>query len=295
MAGYLTTDVVNAIARKDETGQAVRARIGERSAVAQLANQIDMSTRSIGIVDVARPTAHFIDHGDSRAAETVSASALDMTAKPLTAILIFEKYMERDIASFAAEFTKKLGEAFAEAMDREVIRNADNKFSKGVLSAATAASQVVVDSGDLYDDLNTTLGFIEGAGYYPSGIIGRRAELATVRGAVDTQGRPLFSLSARDGAPSMLMGHDFYTGAGRSMPKTASVSEVRFVAADWSYVHWGLYESIKIDTHTSGTVVVGGTTYNLIQQGLVAVVAEQRAAFMVQDNAACAALVEAAS
>ena len=119
MAGYKTTDVVEVLARKDETGQAVRGRLGLRSAVARMANKIEMNSRVAGFLDIARPEAHFSNYAATRTGALVAASSIQMEAKPLTVTLVFDKYMERDVADFSRQFTQKLGDAFAEALDRD--------------------------------------------------------------------------------------------------------------------------------------------------------------------------------
>ena len=69
MAGYKTTDVVEVLARKDETGQAVRGRMGLRSAIARMANKIEMTSRVAGFLDIARPEAHFSNYAATRTGE----------------------------------------------------------------------------------------------------------------------------------------------------------------------------------------------------------------------------------
>jgi HK97 family phage major capsid protein len=293
MAGYKTTDVVDVLSRKDETSQAVRGRMAYKSAVARLGNKIDMTSRVVGFLNIARPSAHFNAYGAARTGSLVSASSINMEAKPLTATLVFDKYMERDVADFSAEFSRKLGDAFAEALDREVLLNTDGAFSSGVIAAAVAASHTVTESASLYTDLNAAMGKVETAGFDVSGIIYRKADRQSVRAALSTTGQPIFSISARDGEPDMLMGVSAVVAAGTSLPKTASTGENRFIAGDWSQCYFGIYEDLKLETHTSGIVTIGGIDYNLIQQGLVAVVAEMRIAAAVQDGNAFAVLVEA--
>ncbi len=292
MAGYKTTDVVEVLARKDETGQAVRGRMGLRSAIARMANKIEMTSRVAGFLDIARPEAHFSNYAATRTGALVNASSIQMEAKPLTVTLVFDKYMERDVADFSRQFTQKLGDAFAEALDREVLRNTDGAFSKGVIAAAVAATNSVTEDSALYTDLNATMGKVEVAGHEVSGIIYRSADRQSVRAALSTTGQPIFSISARDGEPDSLMGVSAVVAAGRSLPNSVSASEVRFIAGDWNQCYYGIYEDLKLESHTSGIVTIGGVDYNLIQQGLIAVVAEMRVAAAIQDGSAFAVLVE---
>ena len=123
-------------------------------------------------------------------------------------------------------------------------------------------------------------------------IIYRSADRQSVRAALSTTGQPIFSISARDGEPDSLMGVSAVVAAGRSLPNSVSASEVRFIAGDWNQCYYGIYEDLKLESHTSGIVTIGGVDYNLIQQGLIAVVAEMRVAAAIQDGSAFAVLVE---
>lgn len=293
--GYLTSDVVAAIARRDETQQTIADQMRLVSAVGRLSRNITMTSRVVGLVNVSRPEAHFVSYGATKRTELANAAAISLEAKPLAVIIVQDKYMEQDVAGFTAQFAVELANAFAEAMDREALRNTDSVLSQGIIAAATAAGNTVTESASLYTDLNNTMGLVEAAGYDVDGIVYRRAEKAAVRGALSTTGAPIFSLSGRDGEPDTLMGVPAQVAAGKALPKTATTGEARFVVGDWSNFVWGVYEGLSVTTFDSGVVTVGATTYNLIEQNLIAVRAEMRIGMALRRSDAFAVLVEAAS
>lgn len=115
-------------------------------------------------------------------------------------------------------------------------------------------------------------------------------------GAVDVQGRPVFQASADLSSPiDNVLG--LPTAYGRSVSGQVGASadtNVRAIGGDWSALRYGFAEEISVSVSDQATIVDGGTTYNLFQQNMVAILAEAIFGWVVVDPNAFVKYVQAA-
>ncbi len=279
-----TADVLYAIKEDRDVSGIIVDKALIQSAVAPLAQRVTMNAPSLTTMSLGAVEAHFIDHTETKFSQELTASTVSLNVKPLATVMVFDKYLNEDVRSFTARLRERISEAFAKAMDREMLYNTDAKFTRGVVAAATAAGHVKATQSDsLYDNLNTVMGYIEADAYEPSGFVLRINERSAIRAAKDANNLPIFSMSAREGEPDRLLGlPTYYT---RNTQGTT-----RAVVGQWNQLIYGVYDQLAIDTFDTGVVTVGATTYNLLQQNLIAIRAEMRLGFTVVSGDAFAVL-----
>lgn len=104
-------------------------------------------------------------------------------------------------------------------------------------------------------------------------------------GAVDVNGRPVFQQGVDLSAPmDSVLG--LPTAYGRTVGGAigASVdSGVRAFGGDWGALKYGFAQNMTIATSKEATIVDGGTTYNLFQQNMTAILVEATFGWVISD------------
>lgn len=295
MSVSTVNDILTSLARTDVSTSTIRQIVQEQSAVAQLVAPIPMPTTVMGATIVAEPTVAAKAYTGATTFQEPSLTPKVMTAYPLTAVLVFGRWADVDAEAFNEQLNAKLGSAFAKAIDAQILRDPQSVFGTSVITVASGCSNFYQTTTGtnyaLYDDLNSTVGLVEANDVFVSGIIGRRGDLAAVRGAKDSNGNPVFA-SAVNGAPATLLGYPFYNVATQALPKTATPGEKRFIVGKWDEILWGIHTRLTIDLVTEGDVSDGSTTYKLTSNDQIAVVARLRMGFVINNGCAFAYLYE---
>lgn len=264
----------------------ILAKTQTESAIMQLARQIPLPGRGVEIpVITSDPTAMWVEvETDKKIVDTPSLSKKIMTAYKLAVIVPFSMEFRRDAAALYDALVERLPRALAHEFDQTVIgavtapgANFD-QLNGGTPAALDYAGLVSADAT------------IAAAGGEMNGIALSPAGKATLLGATDLQGRPLFINTAAEGAVPYILGARTVIGKG----VYDSLNGTLGVAGDWTQAMYGTVEGVKIDYSEDATIMGSDLTPILLwQQNMFAVRAEIEIGFRADTN--CFVTLEAPS
>lgn len=149
--------------------------------------------------------------------------------------------------------------------------NKPTNWPTGIVTAAIAAGNRVVQSADLYDDLMSKDGVIaklEKCGYFPTGHIGGLSLRGELRGLRDDNGVPIFTNRLQ--TPGYLL-----DGSEIDFPLNGALdeSEALLVTGAWNKLVYSMRKDVSYKILTE-SVIQDPTTkdivYNLAQQDMIA-------------------------
>lgn len=244
----------------------ILAKTQEESAIMRLARQISLPGRGVEIpVITADPTAEWVAETAAKPVSTPGLSKKIMTAYKLAVIVPFSNEFRRDAAALYDALVERLPRSLAYQFDQTVIGAVQapganfDQLNGGTPEALDYAGLVAADAA------------IAAAGGEMNGIALAPAGKATLLGAVDLTGRPLFINTVAEGAVPYILGAKTVISKG----VYDSVNGTIGVAGDWTQALYGTVEGVKIDYSEQATIVdAESNTISLWQNNMFAVRAE---------------------
>ena len=203
-------------------------------------------------------------------------------------IIPFSDEFKRDKAALYAECYSRLPKLFGRKFDKTIMSTSAPGENFDVLGGCHKQSIVKSGSTTVYDQFLAADSWISDHDGIMNGIALASKGRSIVLGAVDGQGRPLFTPGVQSGTVGDILGADVYVGKGAYVAGTDEVPAVVGVAGDWENASWGAVEAIQGSISNEATLVytdenLQQVTLPLWQHNMFAVKFEIELASKVRD------------
>jgi len=283
----------NNIELPSEVSSEILEKTQDESAIMKLAKSITLPGHGLTIpVITGDPTAAWVGETDPKPVSTANLGKKVMQAYKLAVIEPFSNEFKRDAGALYDALVKRLPAALGTAFDQTCLGAMEKPGDNFDTFASCTAQSILPGStgADTYKGLVAADADISTAG----GLLNGFALGAQARGlllsAVDNDGRPLFTNSAADGAPSRILGAPIYFNRGLYKAGSAEAPAIVGIAGDWTKALYGTVEGVQVKISDQATLTYkdaeGQThTINLWQQNMFAVMAEIEVGFRADLNA----------
>lgn len=223
-----------------ETGNLVVKDVMQGSAVMQLAKAEEMTAPKKTFTYLADGLgAYWVSETERIQTSKPQYLQAEMEAKKVGVIIPLSKEFLRYTAKdFFNEVRPLIAETFYKKFDAAALFGTDTPYGDSgtsIFEGATAEDNIVADTGNLYEDANGALSLIEENDNDPNGILSTRSFRGKMRGALDTNGQPIF-----DGQNELLGLPIAYT-QGASFDK----EKAQALFGDWDYARYGILQGIE--------------------------------------------------
>ena len=274
-----------------ETGNLVIKDVMQGSAVMQLAKAEEMTSPKKTFTYLADGLgAYWVSETERIQTSKPQYLQAEMEAKKVGVIIPLSKEFLRYTAKdFFNEVRPLIAETFYKKFDAAALFGTDTPYGdsgKAIFTGATEEGNVIADTGNLYADANDALIAIEENDNDPNGILSTRSFRGKMRGALDTNGQPIF-----DGQNELLGLPIAYT-QGASFDKT----KAQALFGDWDYARYGILQGIEYAISEDATLTTltaddaTGQPVSLFERDMFALRATMHVAFMNVKPDAFAAL-----
>ena len=272
----------------EEVSREIIKELPTQSVFMRLATRMPNMTRKQLKIPVAtgEPSAYFVS-GDTGLKQTSNATwdNVYITAEELAVIVpIPEAVLDDADYDIWGEVRPAIAKAFGKAIDAAVFfgTNKPDSWPAGIVPAAiTAGNYVVPTTAGLYQNINGENGVIakiEEQGMPATGYVGALALRAKLRGAVDSNGQPIFRTAYSNGAAGSMVYE--LNGVNIEFPDNGSwdASEALLLAGDFRKARYAVRQDItyKLLDQAVLTNGEGAVQINLAQQDCVALRAVMR-------------------
>ena len=262
------------------------------SAVMQLAQKVDLPGSGVSVpIITGEPEAEWVSETDEKPVSRPTFADKLMTPYTAAVIVPFSNQFRRDKAALYNEIVSKLPQALARKFDATVFGAASGAPGSNFDTLGGAASVGI--AGDTYAGLVAADQAVAAGGGILNGWALSPQARGLLLGAVDADGRPLFTGSAADGSVPRLLGAPTAVTKGVYAPGAGEGAARLGFAGDWTSAHYGVVEDIQLDISDQATINDGGTQLNLWQRNMFAVRVEFEVGFRVRDLAHFAQLTNA--
>ena len=274
-----------------ETGNLVIKDVMQGSAVMQLAKAEEMTSPKKTFTYLADGLgAYWVSETERIQTSKPQYLQAEMEAKKVGVIIPLSKEFLRYTAKdFFNEVRPLIAETFYKKFDAAALFGTDSPYGASgtsIFEGATTEGNIVADTGNLYADANDALIAIEENDNDPNGILSTRSFRGKMRGALDTNGQPIF-----DGQNELLGLPIAYT-QGASFDKT----KAQALFGDWDYARYGILQGIEYAISEDATLTTltdddaTGQPVSLFERDMFALRATMHVAFMNVKPDAFAAL-----
>jgi len=193
-----------------EQGELVLKEFMTNSAVAQLARYEPMTKPKKTFTYLAEgPGAYWVNEGEKIQTSKAEWLTATMEAKKLGVILpVSKEFLNYTVSDFFAQMREAIAEAFYAKFDQAALFGIDSPYAAGtsIWEGITASGNTIVNGSgqNLYEDLNGLLALIEEGDNDPDGFTTTRRFRKDLRGAVDSNGLPIFN-APRDGSTAQVL------------------------------------------------------------------------------------------
>lgn len=279
----------------EEQGELVLKEFMANSVIMQLAKQETMTKPVKNFTYLAEgPGAYWVD--EANRIQTSKATWLDakMEAKKLGVIIpVSKEFLKYTVPQFFEEVRPAIAEAFYKKFDQAALFGNGTPYAVGtsVWEKITAAGNTIEQgtTDNLYTDINAVLATIEDGDNDPNGFTTTRKMRKDLRGALDTNKKPIFN-EVGQGVANQVLGLPIGYATGASWDYDKAVA----VAGDWDYARYGILQGIEYtiseDATLSTVVDENGDTINLFERDMFALRATMHIAFMTLKDDAFGAL-----
>ena len=282
---------VNVINRSDLSGlipepvtREIIQGVTEGSAVLSMGRKLPnmtSKTQKLNVLD-ALPTAYFVN-GDTGTKQTTKMAWANKTiyAEEIAVIVpIPEAVLDDSNYDIWGEVRPRLVEAFGKVIDAAILfgTNKPSTWRQGIVATATASSNTVTPTADLFQDImgeNGLIAKIEADGYMPNGVMAGIPMRGKLRGVVDTTKQPIFKQDFQGTTKYQLDGMRMEFPMNGAFDTTAA----QMIVGDWNQLVYAIRQDITFKIFTEGVVQDpsdGSIVYNLMQNDMVALRAVMR-------------------
>lgn len=275
-----TTNVVLPTEVSDEIWGAIL----DESAFMRLARRINMPGPGITIQTVTgEPVADWVDETGAKPVSTHTLGKKPITPYKLAVIEPFSTEFARDASALYSELVRRLPFALAKKFDQTIMGTTAPGSGFDVLGGCTAISLTPSSGSTVFSQFVAAEAAISAANGIMNGIALAPQGKSKVLGAVDGNGRPLFTADTASNTVGSILGAPVTIAKGVYVDAT---TDKLGIAGDFSDAVYGTVEGVKIDISDSASLDDGdGGTIHLWQQNMFAVRAEIEVAFAVRNAA----------
>lgn len=290
-----------------EQSQPIFERAARMSVAQRLTREIPLGGAGVSIpVTTGRLAAGWVAEGAKKPASAGTMSLKNMDPKKIAVIAVVSAEVVRaNPGNYMNLIREQVAESFAVGFDAAAFHdqapdgtvgggpftNNLDETAKSVEIGTTAQA-----SGGIHGDFVAGLKLLTDAGKKLTGFaLDDRIE-ASILGAVDTTGRPLYvdlpsdETSSAVARPGRLLSRPSFMGDTIYDSTTKAVG----YGGDWSQAAWGVVGGISYDVSTEASVTINGALVSLWENNLVAVRAEAEYGWVVNDTAAFVKYLDAA-
>ena len=251
----------------------------------QLANRITIPGSGVKVQTITgEPTANWVDETNAKPVGFHTFGNKTITPYKLAVIEPFSDEFRRDKAALYAECVRRLPGAIAKKFDSTIMSSSApgsgfDVLGTGVASIGIGGSDVYGAFVDIDAAISSADGIMNAIALSPQG-------KSIVLGAVDNNGRPLFTAGVGSNTVGNILGSSVAVAKGVYVSGTPAVVGV---AGDFSGVRWGMVEGIKMAISDQATLTYTDSnsqsvTLNLWQRNMFAVKVECEVSFAVMDK-----------
>lgn len=266
------------------------------SAALRTFRRIPMSAKQkrMPIID-ALPTAGFVG-GDTAGIRQKPTSNIVWANKMLEAeeiaviVPIHENVFDDSAFNVWEAVRPRIAEAVGKVIDGAVFFGTNKPASwpdsleDGARAAGNAYSAAT--AGDLAEDLNQVLALVEADGFDPNVFYSNIPKRASLRGLRDTQNRPIYEQSVREGDVSTVWGVPIeWVRNGSWVNAGAGPVGAHFIAGDRDMAILGIRQDMEFKILDQATLTdgAGAVTISLAEEDMIALRCKMRIAFQVAD------------
>lgn len=246
-------------------------------------------TQKINVLD-SLPTAYFVgaeptnsDEGQAALKKTTNMAWANKTiyAEEIAVIVpIPEAVLDDADYDIWGEVRPRLTEAFGKVIDAAVLygTNAPSTWRSSIVASATASSNTVTATSDVFADImaeNGLISLVEADGYIPNAVAAAISMRGKLRGLRDNDLQPIFKTDMQGSTRYALDGMDVYFPNNGAFNPTASL----MIVGDWSQLVYAIRQDMTFKIFTEGVIqdpTSGDIVYNLMQNDMVALRAVMR-------------------
>lgn len=259
----------------NEVSKEIQNLTQQHSQIQQMVQQVPLSGNGTSQRVLAKaPEASWVEEAGVKPVSEMSLDTKIMTPYKITSLItVSEEALEDDDMLYEAlvnELPKSLGKGF----DKKILTGATPGSGFDVLSDVTEV-KVGATKDAFYKATTSALRSVHGAKGDINGWLLNSFKEADILDVMDNNGRPLYIDNvATQGAVGQILGRAAYKSQDMD-DKTV------LIGGDWSSARWGTVSGIDLKVSTDATI--GGVS--MFQTNQVAILAEQRVAFVVADKA----------
>lgn len=281
----ITKANTTALVPEDATREILKS-VPQQSQVLALATRLaNMSAgqRRIPVMS-AMPQAYFVEGVPSAAPNNTAGfkkttkAAWDnvyITAEEIACIVPIPISVLEDAAyDIWAEIRPYIAQAFGIVIDAAILNGTDKpaSWADGIVTQAKAAGHEIergTTGAELYQALlgeTGVINMVENTGSLPNAILASTKMRGVIRGAVDTQGQPLFRATGQESQPYVIDGLPVH------FDKTKVLTDLA-VVGDWSKLVYAIRTDMTYKVLTEAVIqdpTTSAIIYNLAQQDMVA-------------------------
>ena len=266
----------------DQVSREIIQEVPRESVFLRRAQRMPNMTRKQLKIPVMTGSAEaFFVSGDTGLKQTTGMTwdNVYITAEELAAFVVIpEAVLDDADYDIWAEVRPRLVEAFGKKIDQAAFfgLNKPDSWPEGIVPAAIAAGNYSgITTAGLYQNINGEGGVIakvEEQGIPVTGYVGALPLRAKLRGAVDSNGQPIFRTAYANGTAGSMVYE--LNGIGVDFPENGAwdATQALLLAGDFRYARYAIRQDITYKLITEGVISddTGSVQINLAQQDCVA-------------------------
>jgi len=253
------------------------SKAAEQSIIMQVSGQMSVPGNGMTIPLISgNAQANWVAESEEKPVSRPTLGSKTVTPYKLAVIVPFSNELRRDATALYNTVVGSLPGALAEKFDDAVLFGPAPGSGFDTLAAAPTTE---LDPADSYGSLISALSATTGAdGGVSAWVMSPAGEIALL-GAVDGNGRPLFTANANSGGSvGTVLGRPVYVS--KHAGEAGTPNTLGF-AGDWANdSKYGVVSGIQIKISEEATINDGGTQINLWQRNLSAALCEMEVAFV---------------
>lgn len=248
-------------------------------------------TEDINMVDDEVAATWVASEATAKTGSKATFTRIQLIANELAVVVPFtERILDNANVDIMSVLREQVVNAFVKKLEQSYSGyDSTTPFAQNLTDDIPNDNTVAFGAGDdLLADISATLSKIEVGGYTDNiAFLTHPAVKHSLRVLRDDNGAPILQ-PATASEPATLFGYPIYFS--RYFTKTGSPEKYELMVGDWSYAIEGTRQEMRFAVSRDASIVIGGTTYNLFQQNMVALKAWMYRAFVIRNTAAFAKL-----
>lgn len=213
------------------------------------------------------PVTYWVNESSNNGRKSTTKMAWDnvyLTAEELAVIIPIKDNVLNDAEINIWEQVKpELAKAIAKKIDQAVLFGVDapTSFGDGIIPTIISKSKAIVETGNLYSDINDAMTAVEESGYEVTGLLGGVGLKGKFRMMTDTTGQPLNTTEIGS------LNRAFVDNGAWDKSKAT------LIAGDFNEAVYSIRQDVTFDVFREGIIQNsdGSIAYNLMQEDMSAI------------------------